>query len=378
MKCSSLCFQNRRKMNRSGIIDRFVAWQKKSVEEMNQNNEDSIFLLKVAWLKHGDFSFYLQAFAQPPLSAFYLVLLLLLLYVLVKEKLIGFVQVILFLSNGVVVIQMTIASPLLLVIFGFFDHDVPIPYPWCAMLIIIEAHVKNIVRLTALYLKLLLAINRVCSVYYPFKYRIWFTKKKSAIYCAFVVAVCATVGVSMNFSFERFTLKPYFDDIWGQFQTYDACSMAPSEIGNNLKTMVFISHFIDLLLNLIGMIGIAVCNVLIIKRLVKTKLKNRDLRGIESTYEQTTDARMSLINRISMWVLLSCIICELPIVATYVLNLYDDILLIQRNREDKHRQYIHTIHVIEYVLLTPLDMVIFVIMSKKTRKAIKQRLCWYC
>ena len=367
-------------MNFSDSLERFLSWQKKQLDDMLQYNEDKMYLLDVDWMTHSDFALYMQAFVQPPLSFLYLFILVFLSFVLVKEKMMGFVQVILLLSNGVVIIQLVVAAPLLFVFFGLFDRAVPIPYPWCAMIIVIESNVKNIVRLTAIYLKVLLAVNRVCSVYYPFKYKIWFTKKRCAIYCLFTLAVSSTIGVSINFTFQRFTKKSYFDEIWGTFQTYDTCSIAPSEFEGSVDAMVFISHFVELTLSVFGLLGIGVCNFLLIKRLIKTKLERKALRGAESQYEKAMDARMDLLNRMSIWVLLSSFLCEIPTLVTYAFNVYDDVLVLVLNNimEDKHRVYLHAIHTVQYVLMTPLDLAIYIIMSKKTRKAIKRRLRMCC
>ena len=349
--------------------------QKKWNEERLQYNEDSLYLLRARIMKHSDFTTYIQAYIQLPLSVIYMGFVLFLLYAFVREKIAGFVQCIIILSNIIVLAQMIVAAPLLFVFLGIVDDNVPIPHPWCAMLIVVEGHLKTIVRTTSLYLTLLLAINRVCTVYFPFKARIWFTLKRSITYCFIVIAVCIFVGILMTSTFQRFTLKPYFGEIWNRFQTYNVCSVAPSLLKSDLTDPNVIAHLAELLLSIIGILGIGVCNILVIKRLIRTKSQRRALIETQSQYTRMTESRMNLLNRISLWVMLSCIICEVPSLAMYAFNFYDHVYIMKGGIEDGHRLYIEAIAVTQYVLLTPLELVIFIALSKKARKAIRKRLC---
>ena len=363
-------------MNISAGEKLFQAFEERMLKELADHLENKAYeiLFTANMMKHSDFTVYLQAYVQLPLSVLYLVFALFLLYVFLKENIVGFVQCILILSNIIVIIQMVVTAPFLLVFFGIGDHSVPIPYPWCTTLIFLEAHIKSITRITSLYLKLLLAINRVCSLYYPFKMRIWFTKKKCAIYCFAVIAACVTAGVLTNFTYERFTYKPYFGELWGRFQTYTACSLAPSEYKNYMDSN-FILHGGELFLTIAGIICIGVCNALVFKRIMKTKSQRLALAIVQSTYTKDVENRMSLLNRISLWVLVTCLVCEIPFLISNIFNLYDYIVIIREAGGDNLRPYVDGLVVIQYVLLTPLDLVIFVAMSKKTRDAMKKRLC---
>ena len=200
------------KMNISVANNRFQSFQERMLKQLAKHHENEAhdIMLTADMMKHSDFAVYLQAYVQLPLGVLYLVSALFLLYVFLKENTAGFVQCILILSNIIVILQMVIAAPLMLVFFGIADHTVPIPYPWCSMLIFIEAHFKSTTRITSLYLKLLLALNRVCSVCYPFKMRIWFTRRRCATYCFVVITICVAAGILTNFTYERFILKPYF------------------------------------------------------------------------------------------------------------------------------------------------------------------------
>ena len=325
-------------------------------------------------MKHSYFGVYLQAYVQMPLSVLYLFFALFLLHVFLKENIAGFVQCILILSNIILIIQMVVTAPFLLVFFGIGDHSVPIPYPWCTMLIFLEAHIKSITRITSLYLKLLLAINRVCSVYYPFQSRIWFTKRRCAIYCVVVVAVCVAVGILTNFTYERFTYKqPYFGKIWGRFQTYTACCITPSEYKSNINSNLIL-HGVDLFLTIAGVICIGFCNALVFQRLMKTKSQRLALTIVLSNYTKDVENRMSLLNRISLWVFVTCLACEIPFLISNIFNLSDFIVIIREAGGDNIRPYVDGLVVIPYVLLTPLDLFIFVAMSKQTRDAIKKNI----
>ena len=360
-------------MNFTDFHKKFMDMQEQWLEQMLEYNQNTMLLLSGKMLKHSHFTTFLQVYVQLPLSITYMGFVLFLLYVFIKEKIAGFVQIILLLTNIIVIAQMVVVAPLLLVFLGIVDENLPIPHPWCSMLIVLEAHVKTIVRTTSLYLTLLLAINRFCTIYFPFKAKMWFTRRRCIIHCLIVVAVCVVVGVLMTSTFRRFTLQPYFDEIWNRFQTYDACSVAPSVSTGTWTDQNMLSHFGELLLCLIGILGIGTCNILVITHLVKTKSKRMALIETQSQYE--TESRMSLLNRISIWVLLSCIICEIPSLVLYAFNFYDKVYLLTGGTDDDHRPYIEGIAVIQYVLLTPLDLVIFIALSKKARKAIKRRMC---
>ena len=74
---------------------------------------------------------------------------------------------------------------------------------------------------------------------------------------------------------------------------------------------------------------------------------------------------------------MSCLVCELPFLTTSIMGLIDYIVIIKEAGGDTSRTYMEGLIVFQYVFLTPVDLVIFVAMSKKTRGAMKRRLCFW-
>ena len=94
---------------------------------------------------------------------------------------------------------MVITAPINAVFFNFVDENVPIPYPWCYLYVTFGTSISPIAEITALYLKVLFEINRVCSVYRPFDTKIWFTKRRSIMHCLLTCGVCVTIGSVLHF-----------------------------------------------------------------------------------------------------------------------------------------------------------------------------------
>ena len=223
------------------------------------------------------------AYFQAPLSVLYLAFALFILFIFVRHKMTGFVNCIILLSSLIVIVPMFLTAPLITVFFNFVDLHLPIPFPWCYFFIHLETSGRWIAHTTSLYLKLLLGINRVCSLYRPLQTRIWFTTKRSIAYCCFTCLACLSVGILFNSLYQKVAIKPHFDLLWGEIQNYQACSLDPSIISGDRAIMIYISHIGILCLDIIGLVSVIICNSLLVVKLKKNKCKKQRSKRVTIT-----------------------------------------------------------------------------------------------
>ena len=362
-------------------------FEKKWFAKKFEDDLETSKLLTVDRIHPIPWSRYFIGYVQPPLSFLYLGFSLFILYIFVKNNMTGFVNNIILLSNLISITPMVLAAPLIAVFFNFVGHDVPLPYPWCYMYVVLDTSVKSTAHTTSLYLKLLLVINRLCSVYRPFDTRIWFTKKRSIIYCLVTIMSCIVAGTLLNFTYEKVIIKPAFDDLWGKIRSYNACSMNPSLIHGDQK--VIATTVILLLLNIIGLVCTLVCDIFFIIKLRQINLRRKNLTEGQTKCEKQTDSRINLVNTISKWVITASIVNEIPSLVNKALSLYgmlnfarhgseivdeeNDISMVGLNSVGQ--THLIVFYYIDIVILAPLDLIIFVVKSKKTKDAIKRNIC---
>ena len=374
-------------MNLSLARKRFQDFTKKWFETKFADEQEISKLLTVDRIHPILWSRYFLGYVQPPLSLLYLGFSLFILYIFVKNKMTGFVNNIIIVSNLIVITPMVLIAPIITVFFNFVDHKVPLPYPWCFMYVVLDTSVKSTAHTTSLYLKLLLVINRLCSVYRPFDTRIWFRKKRSIIYCLVTIISCVVVGILLNFTYEKVTVRRHFDDLWGEVHHYEACSLDSSLIYGNETNVV--SHVILILLNIIGLIGTFVCNIFFIAKIRQLKSRRKNLTEGRTKCEKQTDSRIDMMNSISAWVITAAIVNEIPSLVNKTISLYGVLNFARHGSEEVDLQndvsmvglnsagqtHFLVFYYIDIVVLAPLDLIIFVIKSKKTKDAIKKIVC---
>ena len=374
-------------MNNSWVNDYFKDFKKKWFAKKFADELEMSKLLTVDRMHPIPWSRFFIGHVQPPLSLLYLGFSLFILYIFVKNNMTGFVNNVIILSNLIVITPMVLTAPLIAVFFNSVGHDIPLPYPWCSMYVILDTSVKSTAHTTSLYLKLLLVINRLCSVYRPFDTRIWFTKKRSIVYCLVTIMSCIVAGILLNFTYEKIIIKPAFDDLWGKIRNYNACSMDPSLIHGDQS--VISTTVVILLLNIVGLGSLLVCDIFFIIKLRQINSRRKNLAEGRTKCEKQTDSRINMVNTISAWVITASIVNEIPSLVNKALSLYgmlnfarhgseivdeeNDVSMIGLNSEGQTHLIIF--YYIDIVILAPLDLIIFVIKSKKTKDAIRSIIC---
>ena len=355
------------------------------LEQQFQGRQEASKLLTVSTI-YPTSSLYFVAYVQPPLNFMYLIFAIFIVFIFIRNNMICFVTVVLVLSNLISIIPMVLTSPFNIVFFILMDKDIPMPFPWCYIFFHLDSSIKAMASSTSLCLKIILGINRVCSVYWPFQTKIWFNKRRCIIYCVATCSVCITVSVLLNFSYQQLIVKPHFDDLWGSMTTYDACSMAPSlsQGDQGLPIHVYVSNLFLVSFYIFGMLCLVVCNIMLILKFRKINLQRKKLSEGRTKHQKDTDARIYLLNTISKWVITAAIFTEIPSLISKSLSLYGFIHIAYYGADEAtmnigiHKVSQHVILLffyVEQVILAPLDLFVFVILSKKARNAIKSCLC---
>ena len=318
---------------------------------------------------------------QPFLGIFYLIFSMIILYIFVKEKMTGFVHCLLILSNVLTNLPNVVLAPINFVFFNFSNIDAPTPYPWCAVFAAVEDHIRPMLHATSIHLKILLAVNRLCSVYYPFQTLIWFTKKRSFVYSVLTCVISLSVGALLNFTYQRLSVVPFVDDIWGNrnVQGYDCC----------FYSKLYNEHVLDLdlllplifsLVVILGVLILVVCDILLIVKISMVKSARKKLTESRSPQMNSVEKRMDLLSAVSTWIISAVVVTEIPGLIAQIIGLEHTVRFLVSGADSIDAfgplyRFAWMVHLIGNKALSPLDLVIFVAMSEKTRKAIKTRLC---
>ena len=373
-------------MNLSRGAELFELMKKKWFDTKMSYEMETISLLRVSSTAKTDFMRFFLGWIHPILSIMYFVLLVLLLYIFVKEKMILLVHGIIILSNTVVVLPMVVVAPIILVFFHFGNVDEPMPYPWCHMYYVLMNNVVAVTRTVALYLKVLLAINRCCCVYAPFKTVYWFRRRRSILYTCITFGVSITISGILNFSYQSISFLKYYGEIWqgGSLTNYHACSFSPLEFKGDASTITYIFPVLNLAINAVGFLMMIVLNVLFIAKVRSIKQKRKGLtEGNRPIGAKKTEQRIDHMNTISSWILSVMILCEVPRFVNEIMALYAFAYTARTETEELIRveeqfsmmEKVEAVYRVIHTLTASLDVIIFVAMSTKTKKAIKSRFC---
>ena len=304
------------------------------------------------------------------------------LYIFIREKMTGFVHCLLIASNVFGNLSNVLSAPINIFMFNISNINVPAPFPWCFLYYGNEFLLRPTLHVTSLYLKLLLAINRVCCVFLPFHTTFWFTKKRNIVYGLSTCFGALAIGASLNFTYKRITIMPHFDDIWGiqKVQEYEACSILPSFYdGNNLAPQVLLPLLFSVV-TISGILALIICNAFLVVKIALIKVSRKSLGEIRSKQMKSAEKRINLLSRVSLWIISATVVTEIPSLIALVMGLEHQARLMIHGVEgidEKGTLYetLQLIHLIATVILTSLDLVIFVVMSNKTKAAIRKRFC---
>ena len=339
-------------------------------------------MIRVSNIHAWDGLRFIHGFAQPILGFFYLAFSIFVLFIFIKENMTGFVHCLLILSNFFTNLPNVLSAPVNFIFFNFANIEAPMPYPWCYIYVIVEQSLRPIFHATAIHLKILLAINRLCSVYYPFQTSIWFTKKRSFLYSFLTCFVSLSIGASLTFTFKRVSVVSYVDDIWGNgnIEGYDCCSEYSVQYSGNVLELYVLMPVIFSVSMILAVLVLIVCNFLLIVKIGIVKAERRKLKESRSPQMDSVENRMDLLSKVSSWILSAVIVTEMPSLVAQIMGLEHSFRIITYGTESinaKGSFYFFTrmVHLIATISLSPMDLVIFVLLSDKTRKAMKERLC---
>ena len=341
-------------------------------------------LFRISTLLSNGMQLIFYSYLQPPLTVCSIIIIAFLTYIFVKEKMLGFVNVLLVLSNFLQAIPALTLVPVHVVFYYFADSTVPMPYPWCYIFLLADESMNHLAHAIALNLKILLALNRICSVYYPFQYSFWFTTKRCSIYLFVVVAVGATTGTLLNFTFEKIKMLEHVDDVWGtgRVQWYNACSIESNFLDKGMdNNTAFITKIIQVLVNIVCIIILFACDIFLIVKIRKRRKQRDALSEGRSAVRKEADKKLDLLNKVSVWVLWVVIISEMPqmvvnIYAIYTLVLWRTSGVDSYDINSISNNLMSSIALLITAVLTPADMIVFAVLSEKIKSRLKKIFCW--
>ena len=156
-------------------------------------------MLRISYFMSSDVLVYFTCYAQLPLLAIYVIAFIIVVYIFIKEKMMAFLNILLIVSNILEIVPLLILTPITSVFLLFAKKDVPVPSPWCNILILTNNSIYHILNTIAINFKILLAINRICGVYFPLKFHIWFSRKRCAIYSFVALALGGCIGCNTKY-----------------------------------------------------------------------------------------------------------------------------------------------------------------------------------
>ena len=340
-------------------------------------------MLRISYFMSSDVLVYFTCYVQIPLIAIYVIALTIVVYIFIKEKMMAFLNILLVVSNILEIVPFLIMTPITAVFLLFAKKDVPVPSPWCNILLLTNNSIYHILHTIAINLKILLAINRICGVYFPLKFQIWFSRKRCAIYSFVAFALGGCIGAMLNIGGYTIVERAHLDDIWGDgyLEAYRACFLDSSYVDRtNANPVNVITRVAQIAVSIIFIIILIVCDIFLVVKL-RQQQRQRDAIQTRSTTTMATENRINLLNRVCMWVLLVMIISALPQTLLRSYNLY---VLVQLGvggtfsyDTDQHgHQVMETITIITTTVLTPLDLFVFFSLSNKAKSRLKKACCF--
>ena len=366
----------------SDLLEIIKTWHDKKLE-----GDYSIgMLFRISTALSNNVQRIFTSYVQPPITLLTIFIIVFLTYSFVKEKMIGIVNVLLILSNVFEVIPSLIIAPIQIVFYFFADITVPMPYPWCYIYLTADESVNHLVHTVTLNLKILLAVNRLCSVYFPFKYSFWFTPKRCAIYIMAAISLGATAGGLLNFTFEKIKKQEHVDDVWGtgRVEWYTACSLESNFVqegsGNDI---LFVTKIIQLSISMICVLALFVIDVFLIIKIRKQRKQREALSEGRSAVKKQADKKLDLLNKVSIWVIWVVIISEIPqmmvkIYAIYLLVFWNTGGLSLFEINGITNSIMSSIGLLISSVLTPADMIVFTFLSDKMKSRLKKMFCCCC
>lgn len=332
----------------------------------------SELLLRIGNFHVGSSNIFI-AYVQPTIIIIYAFSLLLITCVMHRKRMIGVFQGIFLLSNFFEVLASLLETPLIIVFFFVADPSVPMPYPWCVIYYNLRSRVKTIGHLIASYLSLLLGINRICAVFVPFKMNVLFSKKRSTIYCCITVLGCILLSGGIGYTVPSVITKTWVDDIWEnkKMEFYTACAL---DVLRYQGGVIYTLQMIEVIFLLIPPFCLVAMNIVLVRKLRRITYQQKQLHEAANQNEGT-NRRIYAMNRVATWVFLSFIAVELPLFVLKLLAFYNTLhIYLYGAKEARIRlKYFNSeVYDIVFECLLPVNLILYAILSKKLRKAMKR------
>ena len=335
---------------------------------ISKNKGDIVLqqLFRLSYYVVDDVLIFFNSYIQMPLLCIYVIAFVFVFYIFIKEDMLAFINVLLVLSNILDIAPLLFISPITMTFFLFAKEDLPIPTPWCNILILTNDSIFHILHTISMNLKIVLALNRICGVYFPLKFKIWFSKKRCVIYTFVAFAIGGGIGLVLNLTSRTVKEHVHLDDVWGDgyLEPYRACSTTSSYVDqDNANPILIITRLIQFAVNIFFIIILIVVDIFLVVKL-RQQQRQREKIQTRSATTMATENRINLLNRVCMWVLLVMIISALPqaVLRSYSLYVIVNLGVLGADGYDTDQRGHAMIEVVTYimtVILTPLDLFVF-------------------
>ena len=349
-----------------------------SLEEGNRNVDT---LLQISVFHPQKAEQILIGCIQPILGICYLAFFVFVTFIFIRESMTNVVHISLCVSNFFSNLSNVLSVPINPMMFYISNIEAPAPYPWCFFYFINEFSLRPIFNLTSICLTILISINRLCSVYYPFKATIWFRKSRIRLYIITTSCISTSTGIVLHLTYRNLAFMSHFDDVWGKNEVHEyvACSLLPSLNQTDITAMPVMMRLISTSMTSCGILLLVVFNIFLIVKIYVVKSKRKELCPLSTPQMENVADRLDLLSRVSFWVITTFIIVEIPVICSMALNLYISInVALYGESSIDLDSVLYKAFQITYAAkaeIAPLNLVIFVMLSRTTRKAMKTRFC---
>ena len=352
----------------------------------SKNKGDLVFqqLFQLSYYITDDVLIFFNSYIQMPLLCTYVIAFAFVIYIFIKEDMLAFINVLLVLSNILEIVPLLLMSPITMIFFLFAKRDVPLPSPWCNILIMTNDSIYHILHTISINLKIILALNRICGVYFPLKFKIWFSKTRCVIYTFVALAIGGCIGLVLNLTSRTIKEHVHLDDVWGDgyLEPYKACFTESSYVDlENANPILIVTRIIQVAVNIFFIIILIICDIFLV---VKLRQQQREREAIQtrSATTKATENRINLLNRVCMWVLLVMIISALPkaILRCYSLYVIVNLGMLGADgydTDERGHAMIEVVTIIMTTILTPLDLFVFFGLSNKAKSRLR-KICCVC
>ena len=276
------------------------------------------------------------------------------------------VQVLLLVTCSIDVLAILLLFPFDMIFAYFVDIDAPVPAPICSIFMYISMHVVGCLLSIAQTAKIILSINRVISIRYPIKAKIWLTSWNMIKIC--IITAIGVVCMYIPLNFHAISIK--YETLYGKFWTteemhpYEACALADMSNSRDLRIDFAFSVSYTVILRILPLLVLFVCIVLLVVFLRKTSEKQKRLNS--------SNKKLYKLSKITTIMLINFAILEIPQIAATCLYLYMTPAFVTLTGDPMplSRELIaavRTTYKVTFGVSSSINMMVYAVMSKKFR-----------